>query len=292
MGFLVLAGIRAGDLVLISLGFALVFGTCRVLNLMHGSYVMLGAYTAHLAARQFAQHCTSTPFEQSLIVLSSATAVGMFGFATFKLLQLSGRTHPSHLLAISFVGNLLIASVVRCFFGTAGVNVSPILSLTIQVGGLSVPANDLLIPVVASVAVAAVWLWLKRTRSGAALRAVADNPTAARLAGIDPERMLALATGLASFLAGLSGALRSPSHTVVPDMWVHPLLSSFAVVVLGGRNSLTGTVLIACLLAGAETALAWYWTETAASYAALGVIVIGLLLRPSGLLGTPRYELR
>jgi len=285
---IILTGLRASHFVLVAVGFALVFGSCRVLNLMHGGYVMLGAYSAYA----FSSILGQTGLAPALAVLLACTTTALFGFGFFRLLQATGRTRPRHVLIISVAGNLFIASVVAYFFGAEGVNVAPIIDGTVKLGEVAVPANDLLTPVAAIICVAALWLWLHRTRSGTALRAVADDPTAARLMGVRSGRALAAAVAIAAFLAALAGALQAPSHTLAPDMWIHPLLVSFAVVVFGGRNSLWGAVLCACLLAIIETATSWYWSEAASQFVALVAIVIGLFCMPTGLVGSARYENR
>jgi branched-subunit amino acid ABC-type transport system permease component len=273
-------------------GFALVFGSCRVLNLMHGSYVMVGAYATYAFALLLERTGLASSAIMPLAALLSATSTALSGFVFFKLLQLTKRTEPGHVLAISVAGNLLVASVVACSCGTVGVNVPPIIEGVASIGGLSVPMSDLLVPLAASVSVMALWVWLHKTRSGTALRAVADNAPAARLMGIQPDQVLAGAVGIAAFLAGLAGALRAPSQTLTPDMWIHPLVVSFAVVVFGGRNRLGGAVLSAMLLGVIETVTSWYWCEAASRFIALIAIVVGLFWLPTGLVRSPQHENR
>ncbi len=284
----VLAGLRSSHFVLVAIGFALVFGSCRVLNLMHGAYVMLGGY----ATFAFCSLLLPAGCPVFLAVLLGAASTSAFGFLIFKMLQITKRTEPTHVLAISLAGNLFIASVVAYFCGTAGINVPPIIKGTLELGSIQIPACDVFIPLAAFVSVPSLWIWLRKTRSGTALRAVADNATAARLVGVRPESALAGAVAIAAFLAGLAGALQAPSQTLSPDMWVRPLLISFAVVVFGGRNSLIGAVISACILGTAETVTSWYWSESASPFVALIAIVIGLLCLPTGIVGSPRYENR
>ncbi len=294
MDLFVLAVFRAGNYTLIAVGFALVFGSCRILNLMHGTYVMLGAYATHIFVQALAR---SSGLESSPAVIASGVALaaastGVVGFSFFKLLQLTRRTDPQQVLAISVAGNLFVAQVLQYLYGTEGLNVPPILGGSASIGGVTIPRSDVLIPPAAILTVAIVWLWLHRSRSGMALRAVADDPGAARLVGINPDRSLAGAVGIAALMAGLAGGLTAPSQALAPDMWIHPLLVSFAVVVFGGRGSLLGAVASACFVAFVETVTSWYWSEAAAQYVALILIVAGLFLLPSGLSGGPRHESR
>jgi branched-chain amino acid transport system permease protein len=290
--FLVLALFRASDYALIAVGFSLVFGSLRVLNLMHGTFVMVGAYSAHLCILVLAGGGRATGAVAAWGVALAAATTALIGWSFFKALQLTGRTAPKHVLAISVAGNLFVAQLVQFLYGTEGLNVDPVLAGRAVLAGVAVPRNDLLVPPVAVVAIGGLWFWLQRTRSGRALRAVADDAQAAALVGIAPARKLAGAVGVAAFLAGLAGALTAPSQSLSPDMWIHPLLISFAVVVFGGSGSTWGALGGACVLALAETATSWYWSEAASQYVSLLIIVVGLLLFPTGLSGAKRYDVR
>lgn len=292
MEVVILALFRAANYALIAVGFSLVFGSLRVLNLMHGTFVMVGAYAAHVFIVALERAGRGGSVAGGGGVLLAALATAALGWAFFKTLQVTDRTAPKQVLAISVAGNLFVAQVVQFLYGTEGVNVDPVLAGGAVIGGVVIPRNDLLAPPVAVAAVAGLWFWLQRTRSGRALRAVADDAQAAALVGIAPGRKLAGAVGVAAFLAGLAGALTAPSQALSPDMWIHPLLVSFAVVVFGGSGSTWGALGSAGLLALAETATAWYWSEAAAQYVALVVIVLGLLLFPTGLSGGKRYDVR
>jgi len=294
MELIVLALLRAGDYVLIAVGFALVFGSLRILNLMHGSFVMLGAYGAHFFIAALARgHAEGTPPSITASgVLLAALATSLMGWAFFKALQVTGRTGPREVLGIAVAGNLFIAQILQYLYGTEGLNVTPILRGSRMLWGVSVSANDLLIPPTALAAVLGLWLWLGFTRSGRALRAVADDSQAAKLAGISADRALAGAVGIAALLAGLAGGLTAPNQTLSPGMWVHPLLVSFAVVVFGGRGSTWGAVGSAAFLGIAEVVTSWYWSEAASQYVALLVIVAGLVIAPKGLAGGTLHDVR
>ncbi|HSS51453.1 MAG TPA: branched-chain amino acid ABC transporter permease [Thermoanaerobaculia bacterium] len=294
MELLVLALLRAGTYVLIAVGFALVFGSLRILNLMHGSFVMLGAYGSHffIAALAQGQAEGTPPGVATGGVLLAALATSLVGWAFFKALQATGRTGPREVLGIAVAGNLFIAQILQYLYGTEGLNVTPILRGSRMLAGVPVPANDLLILPAALAAVLGLWLWLGFTRSGRALRAVADDSQAAKLAGISADRALAGAVGIAALLAGLAGGLTAPNQTLSPGMWVHPLLVSFAVVVFGGRGSTWGAVGSASFLGIAEVVTSWCWSEAASQYVALLVIVAGLVVLPKGLAGGALHDVR
>lgn len=294
MELIVLALLRSSNYVLVAVGFALVFGSLRILNLMHGSFVMLGAYGTYLCIAALSRRVGegATPAVAACGLLLAAVATSVIGWAFFKALQLTGRTGSRAILGIAVAGNLFIAQALQYFFGTEGLNVAPILRRSTSFLGVPVSANDLLIPPTAMAAVLGLWLWLGFTRSGRALRAVADDFQAAKLVGITADRALAGSVGIAALLAGLAGGLIAPNQTLSPDMWIHPLLVSFAVVVFGGRGSTWGAVASAILLGFAETSTSWFWSEAAAQYVALLFIVVGLVLAPQGLSRGAQHDVR
>jgi branched-chain amino acid transport system permease protein len=294
MELLVLALLRAGNYVLIAVGFALVFGSLRILNLMHGSFVMLGAYGTYFFVASLTRGSGEVPSTTIATegFLLAVLATSVIGWAFFKALQVTRRTDPRQVLAIAVAGNLFVAQVLQYFYGAEGLNVPPILRGSTSFAGVVLSANDLLIPPVALAAVLGLWLWLGYTRSGRALRAVADDLQAAKLVGVGADQALAGAVGIAALLASLAGGLTAPAQTLSPNMWVHPLLISFAVVVFGGRGSTWGAVGSAAFLGVAETMTSWFWSEAAAQYVALLAIVAGLVVAPKGLLGGVRYDVR
>jgi branched-subunit amino acid ABC-type transport system permease component len=125
--------IRASTYALVAVGFALVFGSCRVLNLTHGFYVMLGAYATHFFSAGLAGLGVSV-LREPLAVLGAAIATGLFGWLFFKLMQVTRRTAPAELLPLSVAANLLGAQTFQILFGTAGLNVAPILQGRIVLG--------------------------------------------------------------------------------------------------------------------------------------------------------------
>jgi branched-subunit amino acid ABC-type transport system permease component len=261
---------------------------------MHGSFVMLGAYGTFFfvdaLSQRFGKAPSSTIAASGFVLAVLATSV--LGWAFFKALQVTKRTDPRVVLGIAVAGNLFVSQVLQYFYGTEGLNVAPILRGSTSLAGVVLSANDLLIPPIALAAVLGLWLWLGYTRSGRGLRAVADDVQAAKLVGVSADRALAGAVGIAALLAGLAGGLTAPAQSLSPHMWVHPLLVSFAVVVFGGRGSTWGAVGSAAFLGIAETMTSWFWSEAAAQYVALLVIVGGLVIAPKGLLGGGRYDVR
>ena len=156
---------------------------------------------------------------------------------------------------------------------------------SIVVGDLKIPEAQLYTAIAAVVLLAALVIVLRTTRLGRAIRAAAANPAGARFVGINVSRVNALTYAIGSATAGAAGALVSLTYPLSPDAWTQWLGRCLAIVVLGGLGSLAGTFIAALVLGLAETMTTTYvslgWT-TAVPYF---VILIVLIVRPSGILG-------
>jgi branched-chain amino acid transport system permease protein len=132
-----------------------------------------------------------------------------------------------------------------------------------------------------------LFLFLKYSRLGLAMKAVQQNWVAARIAGIRTRRVLSLTWGLSSIVGAVAGLLIVPIHTLDPNMMLDPVLKGFAAAVLGGMTSLPGAVIGGCLLGILENLFGGYISLEFKSVVAFAVIVLVLTVRPSGLLAKP-----
>jgi len=143
MELVVLALLRASNYVLIAVGFALVFGSLRILNLMHGSFVMLGAYGTHFFIAALARgRGEGTPATAAGGLLLAALATSLVGWAFFKALHVTGRTDPREVLSIAVAGNLFVAQVLQYLYVIEGLNVTPILWGSLSLAGGPVVGSD------------------------------------------------------------------------------------------------------------------------------------------------------
>jgi branched-chain amino acid transport system permease protein len=266
---------------LVAVGFAVVFGAGRVLNLFHGSFYLLGAYAAVFLA-QLAAGFGNGPVVMALVSSLAALAVGALGYVYFVLFLSRSARRPIRLLVIGVVANLFVAMLVRSAYGTRGSYLAPIVPGTLAIGNARILKQEVVIAGVAAALFPALWWLLRHTRVGTAIRAVAEDVKGARLVGIQPERLLGVTVALAALLAGLAGALVAPVRVISPDMWTFALLKSFTVVLLGGVGSLMGTVTTAYAL-GALEILGTAWIgESGAEFFGVLVALLALALRPKG----------
>jgi branched-chain amino acid transport system permease protein len=157
--------------------------------------------------------------------------------------------------------------------------------VTLQIAGLSISLNRLVVFVVGVAVLIALQIFLMRTNTGRALRAMAADPEAALLVGINTARISALAFGMGIGLASLGGSLMSLIFTFDPEFGRSHLLKSFSIVVLGGLESFAGVAAGALILAMAES-LSVIWLRAALQdFISFGLLVIVLIVMPNGLLG-------
>jgi branched-chain amino acid transport system permease protein len=266
---------------LMAVGLVMIFGVMRVINFAHGELFMVGAYVVW-----FLYAASGWPFE--LAVVAALVSVGVLGLMMERVLFRPMRGNPLGGLIMS-VGALFILQAMAVQLG--GVNlmkhVPPAVRGTIDLfGGISVPGQRLVVIGVAAVLLLALWLFLRRTRLGWALRACAQDPEAAALQGIGINRMSLLAMGIGAALAGAAGGIMAPLVRVGPYMGHSVIVTAFIVIIVGGIGSLEGALLAAVLYTFFHTFVTTFYDGTIAAILGLLIMMIVLVVRPTGLLGT------
>lgn len=285
LNILVLGLTRGVLYALLVLGFALIFSVGRVINLAHGAYFMIGAYFSYVVSGLVLGAQTNL-WVVVVAVLAGAVVGGLFALFQFYVLMRSLKTAKhDYILVVSLALSLFASEVFRQLFGVSRAVPQPLAHGFSNIGSVRVMNQELVIMPIAAVTIGAMLLYLKYTKQGRSILAVAQNREAAVLMGIDPTKVLAIVFFLAGFTAALAGALMGPIRVVDPLMWISPLIAAFAIVVMGGLGSLYGPIAAAFLLAITETAAG---LEIGARYTELVgfvLIVVILALRPAGLLG-------
>ncbi|MDR3468475.1 MAG: branched-chain amino acid ABC transporter permease [Xanthobacteraceae bacterium] len=275
---LVIGVLSAAIYMLVALGFTLIFGVMRIVNFAHGEFLMLGAYGLYVFMQMF-----GLPFGIALVLATAVT--GVLGVAAEQLIfkrlvdsELGGMI-ASLALAISLQGT------VAAVFGVDELAVERPVTGAFHVGPMTVPRDQLLAAGTALLLVWVVYQVLQRTSFGLAMRAVAQDRDVARLQGIKPRRIYAIAFGLSCALAGAAGALVAPLYTVEPYMGEEPLMKAFIVVVLGGLGSIPGALMAAGMLGLIDAVVSVLAGPTAATLALSCAVLLVLLARPAGLMG-------
>lgn len=272
---ILLGGIYA----LVSVGLNLIFGVIRIVNFAQGEFVMLGMYGTYAVYNLL--HLD--PYVAVLLVLPVLFVVGA---VIQRLILAPLRTEPSMQIFATFGLLMLLENVVLAVTrGTAYSVPSPLAEVSVAILGAQIGLVRLLALVAATAVAVALGVFLKRSMLGRAIRAVAQDRNAARLVGIDVDRIYMLTFGIGTALAGLAGCLLTPIYSLSPQIGTSFILPAFAVVVMGGLGSVLGAY-VGGFIVGLTESFAGYYLDPALKHAVLFAVFIAVLIvRPSGLFG-------
>ncbi|MFN2461613.1 MAG: branched-chain amino acid ABC transporter permease [Candidatus Velthaea sp.] len=270
-----------GVLALSALGFNIIFGVMRVVNLAHGDFVVLAAVLCSFAFAHFGIN--------PLLLLPLTVAGGFLAGAAvhhFLLRRLPGEIASAEAssLTLTFGLSYFLAGGGLALFGGRFVSV-PFLTGAFHVGAISIPQARLLAFVVAALLSVLFAFFLRSTQFGRAIRAASQNLEGALACGIDIERVRTIGFALGTAVATAAGTLMSFLSNLNVQQGVFFTVNAFAVVVIGGLGNYTGAVLGALILGLAESFMSFYLGATLAEAAPYLLFILVLLFAPAGLLG-------
>ncbi len=275
---LIVGAVSSAIYAMLAVGFTLIFGVARILNLAHGSFYALGAYGAYF----FTAHLKLPLLPAALCAIA---VVAVFGILVERVLIRPMRHSSLAMLMITLAVALVIEQALFLTFGSEYRNVPAFVDTKYTIGGVDIGGARLLALGVGIVLIGALWLFIQRTRLGSAILAISQDPVAAQYMGIPSDRIFAVVMGISAALAATAGVLAGPFLTVQPTMWLLPIVKAFAIVVVGGLGSIPGSILAALMLGYAETIVAYMvsssWTEIVSVLATL----LMLIFRPAGIFG-------
>jgi len=286
-GILINGLIRGGIYALLAIGFSLIFGVARMINLAHTSFYMLAAYGIYT----FSQLLGFDPIVSVILSLISATFIGIF---TYKLFIDRVREHHVTVLLITLALAMMFQELMVMAFGGHYLGAPTFIPGYQEIIGVKVSYQHLLIFGVVIIVLVSIWALLSKTKLGVAIRATAQDTEVANLMGINVPRILLITMGIAAGLAAIAGIVVAPTMVLEPRMWMHPLVMIMAIVVLGGLGSVKGSFIGAFIIGFVEV-LVVFLVPTGAflkGAVALIVMVIILLVRPEGLFGIAFEEER
>jgi urea transport system permease protein len=275
----VLTGLSIGSiLLLVALGLSIIYGTIGVINLAHGEFIMLGAYAAW-ALKAYA----GLSLLPGLVLIF--LGVGLFGWLVERFLLRRLYRRPLDTILATWGVGVVLQQVVRL---TAGgelryVELPPSMDSSVSIFGVEIAAYRIFIFVVTALLFLVSWSIMYRTTFGLKLRAVVQDRNVASCFGINADRIYSLTFAYGAGLAGLAGAIVSPLKSVSPEMGTGYVVDAFMVVVLGGVQSLFGTVISAFVMGEVTGAIAFLQNDTIAKAAVLIVIISVIRFRPQGL---------
>ncbi len=268
----------------VALGFSIIWGVLNVINIAHGSLVMLSAFEAYYLYHFFGVD----PFVSLPICM--VTMFG-FGYLVQKLLINQVVRAPMLMtLLLTFGLQILFINIgILAFSPDFRMSNPPYASMSVQVGPLLLPDIGLATFAVAIVLTAALSLFMSRTRTGNAIRAVGMDVEAAQLMGVSIGRIYALTYAIGAALAGAAGALVSTSYAISPNSTAESyLLTGFVICTLGGLGSVPGALAGALAYGIIENVAAATLGPGYENVAAFAVLILVLIVRPTGMFGNPR----
>ena len=270
----------ASYLALVAVGLVLIFGVMGIINFAHGEFYMLGAYCVVAVYADLA-----LPFLFSVAV--GLVFVSLVGMTAERALFRPMRENPLGGLVVSIGLLLILQSLATLGFGVRMEHIPPPSQTVVQlVEGVGIPLQRLVVILAAVALLGALWLFLRRTRWGWALRASAQDPEAAALQGISMAVASRIAFAIGAALAGVAGALTAPLVRTYPYMGHSVIVAAFIVIIVGGIGSLEGAVLAAIAYAFAHTFVTTFVDGVIADVVGLLLMLAVLIVKPTGLFGS------
>ena len=271
----------ASYMALIAVGFVLIFGVMGVINFAHGELYRSGAYAVVYVYAE-----NQLPF--FLAVAAGLVFVGLLGLVMERALFRPLRDNPLGGL-IASIGFLLILQTLAVLgFGVRMEHIPPPTREMIEVFGIEgvvLSVQRLYVIVATVLLLGALWIFLRRSKFGVALRACAQDPEAAALQGISMNQAARIAMFIGAALAGIAGALTAPLVRTYPFMGHSVIVTAFIIIIVGGIGSLEGAVVAAVLYAMVHTFVTTFIDGVVADIVGLLLMLLVLVIRPTGLFG-------
>jgi urea transport system permease protein len=268
----------AAILLLVALGLAIIYGSMGVINMAHGEFVMLGAYGSWALQSSFGLGLIpSLPF----IFLGVACLGWLIEKGVIRHLY----HRPLDTILATWGIGVMLQQIVRLSAGgeLRYVEMPAMMAHSLTILGVHVPVYRVFIFIFVGFLFAVTWYLMYRTSIGTQLRAIIQDRSVASCFGINSNRVFSLTFAYGAGLAGLAGALVAPLKSVSPEMGTGYVVEAFFVVVLGGVQSLFGTVGSAFLLGEMTGVIAYLQNDTVAKAVVLLAIIVLIRFRPQGL---------
>jgi len=285
---IIISGLINGSVyALLAIGFSLIFGAARIVNLAHTAFYMLASYCIYYATHRLGVH----PIPAMLVAIVLVTLIGLI---CYKLFIDPIREHEAAVLIATIALAMAMQEIMLLIFTGDYLSVPALVRGYLKIFGVKIAYQQLLTFGVALLILAGVWALLKKTRVGLAIRSTAQDREVANLMGMNESRVAMMTMGVSVGLAAFAGAVVVPLKVVDPHMWMYPLIMMMAVVVLGGLGSLKGSFAGAYILGFAESLVVFLIPLGAflKGSVALSIMIIVLLIRPEGLFGIAFEEER
>ncbi len=279
--------INGSTYALLAIGFSLIFGVARIVNIAHTAFYMVAAYCIYFVTYNMGYH----PIVGMLIAVPLVTLLGM---VTYRIFIAPIREHEAAVLIATIALAIALQEVMLLIFSGDYRSVPALIQGFFTIFDRKIFYQQLITLIAALVILGALRLLLMQTKLGLAIRSTAQDREVANLMGMNESRVALYTVGISIALAGFTGAVIVPLTIVEPFMWLHPLIMMMAVVVLGGLGSIKGSFFAAYILGFAEAAVVFLipMGSFLKGSVALSIMILVLLIRPEGLFGVAFEEER
>ena len=282
---IVLNGILLGGLyACMAISFSLIWGVMNIINLAHGSMMLVGAYVTYSLNSRFG-------IDPILTIPFSAAALFMLGYALQHIVfNRVAMTSVFLTLILTFGLDMMLINLNIALF-TADVRsiTTWYSSVALEIGGIRLALTRILVFALALLMTLVLHLFLKWSRTGRAIRATAQDARAARVMGINTSRIYAITFGLGAAMAGATGSLITVVYAFSPVIGDPFTLKSFVVVILGGLGNMFGAIVAGIFLGVAENVASGFVHPGYRDAISFCLLLTVLVLRPTGFLGRPSY---
>jgi branched-chain amino acid transport system permease protein len=279
--------IHGGVYALLAVGFSLIFGVARIVNIAHTAFYMIAAYLIYTFSTRFG-------LNPLLAIPLSIVIVFVIGLLVYQLTIRPIQEHEVTVLIVTIAIAMVFQEVMLLIYGGHFRGNPSLLAGYVEILRVRVSYQHLLTLIVVFFVLMATWWILLKTRLGIAIRATAQDREVANLMGMNVNQVAMITMGIAVTMAAIAGVLVAPLSVVEPYMWLHPLVMMLAIVVLGGLGSIKGSLAGAFILGFAETLVVFLIPLGAFLKGAfsLTIMLVVLLIRPEGLFGVVFEEER
>ncbi len=278
-------GVQVGGIyALVALGYTMVYGIIRLINFAHGDFIMVGAYTSIVTI----PFLVSAGLPAWLCIFAAVPVCAALGVLTERAAYRPLRSSPPISALITAIGvSLFLENVFMLIFGAAPKPFPTVITLPpIDAGDFSLSGTTWMTIAVSVAVMLALEIFVKKTKTGQAMRAVSENPDAAVLMGISADRTISVTFLIGSALAAVASFFYCSAYALVnPYMGTMLGLKAFIAAVLGGIGSIPGAMLGGFLIGLAESFSKAYISSQLSDAVVFGILIIVLLVKPSGILG-------
>lgn len=280
-------GLRTGSIyALIALGYTMVYGIAKMINFAHGDIIMVGAYVLYVSIVLWHMPILAA-------VLITVTFCAVLGIAIEKIAYKPLRKAPALAVLITAIGvSYFLQSLALLIFKANPIAFKSIIQVkSITVGNVTISGITVVTLVVTFICMLGMTLFIMKTKAGSAMRAVSEDKAAAQLMGINVNRTISMTFAIGSALAAIAGILYVCQYqSIQPTLGALPGIKAFVAAVLGGIGSVPGAMIGGIVLGVIESLSKAYISSELSDAIVFGVLVLVLLVKPSGLLGKNRIE--